>query len=185
MDRQLVVNSHADLENNPEIVLHFVENNTISKFYSVEGNEFDVHDADGVWLDKSFADARNLKVGDEISFKSNGTEIKKEIRGLGYSPEYVHDMRPATTVPNHTASGFAYMSHEAFPSGNILYNVLDVKFEGLPKCILSYWNIVWMGITLHFYQNPISLVWIWLQNLSVSIIRLHTFFHPYLLFYQC
>ena len=133
MDRQLVVNSHADLENNPEIVLHFVENNTISKFYSVEGNEFDVHDADGVWLDKSFADARNLKVGDEISFESEGVVIKKEIRGLGYSPEYVHDMRPATTVPNHTASGFAYMSHEAFPSGNILYNVLDVKFEGTPE----------------------------------------------------
>ena len=82
MDRQLVVNSHADLENNPEIVLHFVENNTISKFYSVEGNEFDVHDADGVWLDKSFADARNLKVGDEISFESEGVVIKKEIRGL-------------------------------------------------------------------------------------------------------
>ena len=133
MDRQLVVNSHADLENNPEIVLHFVENNTISKFYSVEGNEFDVHDADGVWLDKSFADARNLKVGDEISFKSNGTEIKKEIHGLGYSLKYVHDMRPATTVPNHTASGFAYMSHKAFPSGNIIYNVLDVKFEGTPE----------------------------------------------------
>ena len=42
-------------------------------------------------------------------------------------------MRPATTVPNHTASGFAYMSHEAFPSGNIVYNVLDVKFEGTPE----------------------------------------------------
>ena len=133
MDRQLVVNSHAQLENSPDIILHFVENNTISKFYSIEGKELDIDDADGVWLDKSFADARNLKVGDEISFKSNSTEIKKEIRGLGYSPEYVHDMRPATTVPNHTASGFAYMSHKAFPSNNIIYNVLDVKFEGTPE----------------------------------------------------
>ncbi len=47
MDRQLVVNSHAQLENSPDIILHFVENNTISKFYSIEGKELDIDDADG------------------------------------------------------------------------------------------------------------------------------------------
>ena len=32
MERQLVVDSVADFSNDPEITLHFVENNTISKF---------------------------------------------------------------------------------------------------------------------------------------------------------
>ena len=32
MERQLVVDSVADFDNDPEITLHFVENNTISKF---------------------------------------------------------------------------------------------------------------------------------------------------------
>ena len=32
-ERQLVVDSVADFSNNPDITLHFVENNTISTFY--------------------------------------------------------------------------------------------------------------------------------------------------------
>ena len=70
MERQLVVDSVADFENDPEITLHFVENNTLSKFYLLESNPLYINDSDGVWLDKSFADAKELKVGDHISFKS-------------------------------------------------------------------------------------------------------------------
>ena len=56
MERQLIVDSVADFENNPEITLHFVENNTISKFYLIEGEPLDINDSNGVWLDKGFAD---------------------------------------------------------------------------------------------------------------------------------
>ena len=69
MERQMVVNSEGDFENEPEITLHFVENNTISKFYLIEGKPLDINDSNGVWLDKKFADAKNLKVGDKITFK--------------------------------------------------------------------------------------------------------------------
>ena len=133
MERQLVVDSQAILNKSPEVTLHFVENNTISKFYLIEGKELDINDSEGVWLDKSFADERNLTVGDEISFENNGIEITKKIRGLGYSPEYVYNSPVATTVPNHNDTSFAYMSHKAFPSDNITYNVLNVKFDGSPE----------------------------------------------------
>ena len=133
MERQLVVDSQAKLDNAPDVRLHFVENNTISKFYLIEGKELDINDSEGVWLDKSFADARNLTVGDEISFESNGIEITKEIKGLGYSPEYVYNSPVGSTVPNHNSTGFAYLSHNAFPSDNITYNVLNVKFDGTPE----------------------------------------------------
>lgn len=141
MERQLVVDSHANLDGMPNVMLHFVENNTISKFYLSDGKELDINDSEGVWLDKSFADARNLKVGDEISFESNGTEVKKNIRGLGYSPEYVYNVPEDSIVPNDTAKGFAYMSYKAFPSDNVPYNVLKVKFDGTPETylfLLSY-----------------------------------------------
>ena len=133
MERQLVVDSEAELNNPPDITLHFVENNTISKFYLLEGKELDINDSEGVWLDKSFADARNLKIGDKITFESNGIKITKTIRGLGYSPEYVYNSPVASTVPDYNATGFAYMSHKAFPSDNITYNVLNVKFDGTPE----------------------------------------------------
>ena len=137
MERQLVVDSQANLEGMPNVMLHFVENNTIGKFYLTEGKELDINDSEGVWLDKSFADARNLKVGDEISFESNGTIVNKKIRGLGFSPEYIYNTPKDSIVPNDTSTGFAYMSYKAFPSDNVPYNVLKVKFDGTPEMFLT------------------------------------------------
>ena len=141
MERQLVVDSVADFDNDPEITLHFVENNTISKFYLVDGEPLDINDSNGVWLDKSFADAKGLKVGDNISFEFEGYEINKEIRGIGYSPEYVYHASASSVIPDFTKIGFAYMSYKAFPMGTVPYNVLNVKFDGTPENyndLLSY-----------------------------------------------
>ena len=133
MERQLVVDSVADFSNDPEITLHFVENNTISKFYLVEGEPLDINDSDGVWLDKSFADAKNLKVGDNITFEFNGIKIEKEIKGIGYSPEYVYHASKSSVIPDFSKLGFAYMSYKAFPGEITPYNVLNVKFDGTPE----------------------------------------------------
>jgi len=130
MERQLVVDSLADLDGNPEITMHFVENNTLSKFYSIEGEKLNISDSNGVWLDKDFADARNLKVGDNITLNCEGIEIEKEIRGLGYSPEYVFNLPHHLIKQNFSTHGFAYMSQKAFPSDTVPYNVLNVKFDG-------------------------------------------------------
>ncbi len=130
MERQLVVDSVADFENNPEITLHFVENNTVSKFYLVEGEPLDINDSNGVWLDKGFADAKGLKVGDNISFESKGYKIEKEIKGIGYSPEYVFHASSYSIKPDHDKIGFAYLSYKAFPKDTVPYNVLNVKFDG-------------------------------------------------------
>ena len=141
MERQLVVDSVADFSNDPEITLHFVENNTISKFYLLQGEPLDIDDKNGVWLDKSFADAKGLKVGDNITFKFEGHEIEKEIKGIGYSPEYVYHASQSSVIPDFSKMGFAYMSYKAFPEDNISYNVLNVKFDGTPENyndLLSY-----------------------------------------------
>lgn len=133
MERQLVVDSVGDFKNDPEITLHFVENDTISKFYLIEGEKLDINDEDGVWLDKSFADAKGLKVGDSIRFEFSGFEIEKEIRGIGYSPEYVYHSSSASIIPDFNKIGFAYLSHKAFPADDVPYNVLNVKFDGTPE----------------------------------------------------
>ena len=137
MERQLVVDSVADFSNDPEITLHFVENNTISKFYLIEGKPLNINDSDGVWLDKSFADAKNLKVGDNITFEFNGMKIEKEIKGIGYSPEYVYHASKSSVIPDFSKLGFAYMSYKAFPSQMVPYNVLNVKFDGTPETLNS------------------------------------------------
>lgn len=129
-ERQLVLSSVADFNTNPEIKLHFIEDNEISKFYLVEGEKFDLDDEDGVWLDKSFADNKSLEIGDNITFKFNGMEVEKEIKGLVYSPEYVYSLPYYAVKPVHGTYGFAYMSYKAFPMDDVPYNVLNVKFNG-------------------------------------------------------
>ena len=128
-ERQLVIDSIGNFSNDPEITLHFLENNTISKFYLLEGEDVNISD-DGVWLDKEFADAKNLKVGDNISFTFNGVTIEKEIKGLGYSPEYVYHASDSSIIPDFNKMGFAYLSYEAFPLSDVPYNVLLVDFDG-------------------------------------------------------
>lgn len=129
-ERQLVIDSIGNFSNDPEITLHFLENNTISKFYLLEGEDVNISDEDGVWLDKSFADAKNLKVGDNISFTFNGVTIEKEIKGLGYSPEYVYHASDSSIIPDFNKIGFAYLSYKAFPLSDVPYNVLLVDFDG-------------------------------------------------------
>lgn len=133
MERQVVVDSVADFDNDPDVTLHFVENNTISKFYLLEGEKLDINDKDGVWLDKSFADAKGLKVGDKIQFEFANYTIEKEIKGLGYSPEYVYHASSSSIIPDFNKIGFAYLSYKAFPTDTVPYNVLNVKFDGTPE----------------------------------------------------
>ena len=129
-DRQSVVQSAADLEGKPDITLHFVEKGTISKFYSTEGKDFNASDASGVWLDKRFADASDLSVGDYIKFEFEGNKIKKEIKGLGYSPEYIYESSPSTLTPDFSELGFAYLSAKAYPE-DLEYNRMLVKYNQL------------------------------------------------------
>ena len=130
-ERQLIVKSAANFSNDPDITLHFLEDNEISKFYTTEGKDFNISDDSGIWLDKRFADAQNLTVGDNISFTFNGIEIEKEIKGIGYSPEYVYEASPTSIIPDFKDMGFAYLSYKAFPS-DIQYNTLLVKYNQSP-----------------------------------------------------
>ncbi|WP_405268087.1 FtsX-like permease family protein [Methanobrevibacter sp.] len=127
-DRQSVVQSVADIENKPDITLHFVEKGTISKFYTTEGKDFNPKDDSGVWLDKRFADARDFSIGDKITFEFDGHKITKTIKGIGYSPEYIYESSPSSLTPDFSQIGFAHLSSKAYPD-DLEYNRLLVKYN--------------------------------------------------------
>ena len=127
-DRQGIIQSQADLENKPDVTLHFIENGTISKFFTTDGEDFNPNDDSGVWLDARFADARDLKVGDEISFEFDNETITKQIKGLGYSPEYIYEVSPSSSTPDFHEMGFAYLSDDAYPE-DLKYNRLLVRYD--------------------------------------------------------
>ena len=93
--------------------------------------EFDIDDADGIWLGKRFADANGLAPGDKITLSFLGMECDKTIRGLIYCPEYVFFEESGGMTPNFKESGYARLSYKAFPTPEyFVYSTILVKADG-------------------------------------------------------
>ena len=108
--REMVVDTVANYSSDPDITLHIVEGKqNISKFYLFKGQDFNPNDEEGIWIDKRFADGRNLDIGDEITLKFDGKEVSKTVRGIMYSPEYVYYIQEGSLLPDFSQVGFAYM----------------------------------------------------------------------------
>ena len=71
-----------------------------------------------------FAEAKNLKIGDNISLSFNGITLNKTIRGLGYSPEYVYEEPENGLVSDFKYQGFGYLSDKAYPGQDMPHNKL-------------------------------------------------------------
>lgn len=102
----------AVLENDNDITLsmNFIEENDISKFYIVDGQDFNKNTR-GVWLDNFFAQENNLKIGDMLKIKYNGYVFEEEIIGFINVPDHVYDVKDESQLyPEHKEFGFAYVS---------------------------------------------------------------------------
>ena len=78
-DAELKLSVSATTDNDKILLLNFIESNNISKFYIIDGEEFDVNKS-GVWLDEFYAKENNIKIGDMIKFKYDTLELIKDIR---------------------------------------------------------------------------------------------------------
>ena len=122
--------SKGVFEEAPEISIHFVEENKISKSQLVEGEEFDIEDMEGIWLGQRFSKANDLKVGDKITLNISGFEVEKEIKGIIHSSEYVFMDSNGGMTPDFMKNGYAYLSHKAFPSPeHFVYSTILIKTD--------------------------------------------------------
>ena len=107
-ERKLSVTGITDNDNT--LLLNFIESNNISKFYIIDGEEFD-KDKSGVWLDNSYAIENNIKVGDTILVKYETLELHEKVLGLINVPDHLYDTRDASELyPDRKKFGFAYVS---------------------------------------------------------------------------
>ena len=132
--REMVVDTVANYSSDPDITLHIVEGKqNISKFYLFKGQDFNPNDEEGIWIDKRFADGRNLDIGDEITLKFDGKEVSKTVRGIMYSPEYVYYIQEGSLLPDFSQVGFAYMPSKG-ADFDIEYNTIALDaYEDLDE----------------------------------------------------
>ena len=109
------------------ILLSLISENSVSKFYTLEGEEFS--HKEGIWLDNYYARENNIKVGDTIELKYSNQTIKVKVLGLIYVPDHVYDVKDESELfPNKKEFGFAYMDINNFP--NLRYSSIMVKLNG-------------------------------------------------------
>lgn len=118
-ERKLVVTGIDASKDDKTYLISFIESNNISKFYVVDGVEFDANKK-GVWLDNFYAKENNLHVGDTISIKYDTFTLNETILGLINVPDHLYDTSDASElVPNRKKFGFVYLSSNEIPEDYI------------------------------------------------------------------
>ena len=129
IERRLTLEGTAELDNKPEMTIHFIEGDQISRSHLIEGEEISL-EKDGIWLDYLFAEAKDLKVGDRVTVAAYGISMTKTILGTVMNPEYVYAPGGDDILPNHENYGFAYLSYKAFPStAPMVYNEIQITTD--------------------------------------------------------
>ena len=129
-ERKLSVTGITD--NDKTLLINFIESNNISKFYIIDGEEFDSNKS-GVWLDNFYAIENDIKVGDTILVKYEDMELHEKVLGLINVPDHLYDVRDESELyPDRKEFGFAYLSINEI-SGVQIFNYVMVDVDNTDK----------------------------------------------------
>lgn len=127
-ERRLALEAAAGLDNGATLDVYFVDEAGICSMHLIDGETYRTG-AEGIWLDKSFADANELSVNDSLTITAMGMTLTERIAGLVISPEYVYKESEAL-IPDHSRSGFAFLSTDSLPEQiPVSYNQMVLTLE--------------------------------------------------------
>lgn len=122
-------------KHNPTVYLYGLEKNSICKPFVVDGKDFNPDSENQVWIDKQFADAKGLKVGDTYTFMFENVPFSLEIAGLIYSSEYQYYSNENDLWPDYNNIGFAYCSYKALPIKNYIINYIKDSDKSVKELV--------------------------------------------------
>ena len=87
----------------------------VSGFYLTDGDKYDAHSPDGIWLSDKYAAANDIKIGDSITLVYKSVEFPGIVKGLIKSGEHMICVRDESQLmPDFNTHGFAYISPEMY-----------------------------------------------------------------------
>ena len=126
-----VESAYLDSDSNVNICLISNKDNKISKPLCINGNEYKPTE-DGIWLDKDYADNKQIHVGDQIQIYYGEKSQKLEVKGLVYSPEYICYTGSSTSmVPDHSKYTYGFISADTLSQivPNAAYNQIKITTD--------------------------------------------------------
>lgn len=123
------------------LLLNFIEENNISKFYVKDGEKFDKNKS-GVWLDEFYAKENNISVGDKILIKYDSFSKEETVLGLINVPDHIYDTKDSSELyPNRKEFGFAYLSINELLEEYQVYNYVMVDVDNKDNVLSVKENI--------------------------------------------
>ncbi len=109
--RYLSVQADVKEQSGDTVALTVTEDDSVSGFWTAEGETYDEKSADGVWLSDKYAAANGIAIGDTITFTYKNIAFQGVVKGLIKSGEHMVCVRDATQLmPDYDTHGFAYIS---------------------------------------------------------------------------
>lgn len=109
--REFAVDMSVNGDDEKLLAVNCGENQTVSTFVLMSGEDYDPESTDGVWVSQKFAETNSLKIGDELElgYKTVGVTVK--IKGFVKSGEYLVCVRNESQImPDFAAYGYAFVS---------------------------------------------------------------------------
>ncbi|MGL6200771.1 MAG: ABC transporter permease [Lachnospiraceae bacterium] len=103
-------------QNNAQVEVYLEDENIVSKPLVIEGDPVDFSDENSLWLDKRFADAWELHVGDSFTINYNGIEVTRDIAGLVESSEYLYYFADTDMDSDFKNIAYVFLSADAIPT---------------------------------------------------------------------
>ena len=98
---------------------------TVNRFYLIEGIPYDP-EADGLWLGRMFAMARDIHPGDRIKLTYEDAEIEKEVLGIIAVPDHMYVTQDAAVIFQKAEDfGWVYMSMRYFPAEAMYDKIIE------------------------------------------------------------
>lgn len=173
VERYLSMQGSVDVENSEDseienipAELNFLDTEdtekNISSLYLRDGEDYSP-DKDGVWLGYYFAKARDIQVGDELTFYIEGYEFTEKVRGIVSSPDHVYTVSDPTVIFQDAADfGWAYLSMKEFPKEYLYDEILKedeiVEYldsvDDIKKAVDAYSS---MGADIEFVKKQLDI----------------------------
>ncbi|MDO4830029.1 MAG: FtsX-like permease family protein [Clostridia bacterium] len=115
VSRFLSVNADVKEYDGDSVTLTVTENENVSHFVLIDGEEYDKDSKDGIWISDKYAENNGIKVGDELTLSYKTFDFTGKVKGLIKSGEYLICVRDKTQImPDYSTHGFAYISPKMY-----------------------------------------------------------------------
>ena len=105
-----------------KVEFNFIDENNISRMLLTDGEPYE-SGMSGIWIDRNFAKAQGIAVGDSLQLTLDGTEFGEEVRGIVDQPEHLYFMIDDTyTEPKYGEYGFAFLDSGEYPGEALVFD---------------------------------------------------------------